>query len=115
LIFSIKKKENSKKIKGELDLTNLLYEKFDSRFEEKNSLFIKEKPFGKQSSFRFSVTFKRDVNTALILSTNSEEDYNNFIENLKSVCICHNFKDDFSLVKVIGKGNFAKVYEKKFT
>ena len=110
-LFFDKKKENSK-IKGELDLTNLLYEKFDARFEEKNTLFIKEKDFGKQTYFRFRVTFNRDVSTTFALTTNSEEDFNNFIENLRPICICLNFKEDFSLVKVIGKGNFAKVYDK---
>jgi len=43
------------------------------------------------------------------LATNSEEDFNKLIESLKPQCICLNFKDDYTVLKIIGKGNFAKV------
>ena len=94
-----------------MELTDLLYEKHDRRFEEKNSLFFKDENelnFNNKL-FHYRVTFKRNLNMMFTLATNSEEDFKNLVEALKANCICSNFKDDFTVVKIIGKGNFAKV------
>lgn len=70
----------------------------------------KESKEKQKNDSHFTVTLKKNIMQSITLATNCEEIYNKFISAIGKYCICIDFKNDFRILKIIGKGNFAKVY-----
>ena len=91
------KKEDSKKIKGILQFNNVTYTQ------------KVEKTAGKSSKTLYVVKLQRN-NTKTRLFTFEPEVFFPFHKGLMSRCVLDCFQKDYKLIKMIGKGSFAKVY-----